>query len=513
MRHNGGGNTRGKTLALAAAASLVWLGGAALTPTAAQAGVTSPNLIVDGDAEAVAQCSPRGLDGMTLPGWNIGKGEPNAVCYGQSGWPDASSPGPSNRGAKFFAGGGTGNSEMDQTVNVAAAGSAIDQGNVSFDLNGWLGGFGAQLDRVNMTATFLSASGAQLGSAECDDVSSIDRGLKTGMVQRDTKGTLPKGTRSVKIALNFTWTAGDTNDGYADDLSFTIGASLPAPKLTAPAASVPGYDHVFVVYMENQDYDGVSGIIGNSQAPYINGLRPQGATLSQSYATTHPSDPNYVALAAGGLYGLVDNSVGTTTIDATHIGNRVDAAHKTWKGYAEDENGNCDQTAHGQYYQDDLPFLYFKNIKSDAAYCAAHVQPLTQMTTDLKSAATTPNFVWFAANECHNMEGCGVASGDSWLSTTLPVIFDSPVWKQQRSLLILTFDEGAVKAFGPLYPNRVPTIMLGSQGSVKAGFTSSQRTDQYGLLRTIDTALGLQPLTNNDAYAATVNDIWSNPKQ
>jgi len=44
---------------------------------------------------------------------------------------------------------------------------------------------------------------------------------------------------------------------------------------------------------------------------------------------------------------------------------------------------------------------------------------------------------------------------------------------------------------------------------VKAGYQSSQRTDQYGLLRMVDKALGLAPLTNNDAYAATVNDAWT----
>ncbi|MFF0637936.1 alkaline phosphatase family protein [Nocardia sp. NPDC004151] len=509
MRHNGVRQHLGKALALSAAAALSVLSGSAVTPTVAQAAVTSPNLIVDGDAEAVAQCSPKGLDGMTLPGWRIVKGEPNAVCYGQSGWPGPSSTGPSNRGSKFFTGGGTGNSEIDQTIDVSGAAAAIDGGGVSFDLSGWLGGYGAQMDKASLTATFLNGSGGKLGSADAGSVSSIDRGFNTELLQRDAKGTLPKGTRAVTVDVYFTWTNGDTTDGYADNLSFTIGAPLPAPALTAPATTVPGYDHVFMVYLENQDYDGLTGIIGNSAAPYINGLRSQGATLTQSYATTHPSDPNYVALAAGGLYGLVDNSVTTTTLNARHIGNSADAAGKTWKGYAEDANGNCDQTAHGEYYQDDLPFLYFQNMKSDPGYCAAHLQPLTQMTTDLQSTATTPNFVWFAANECHNMEGCGVSSGDSWLGATVPAILNSPAWKQQRSLLIVTFDEGFAKLFGPLYSNRVPTIVLGSQNSVKAGFNSSQRTDQYGLLRTIDTALGLQPLTNNDRYAATVNDIYS----
>ena len=91
----------------------------------------------------------------------------------------------------------------------------------------------------------------------------------------------------------------------------------------------------------------------------------------------------------------------------------------------------------------------------------------------------------------------------------LPTIFTSPAWTQQKSLLILTWDEGATKAYGPNYPNRVPTLLLGSPGTVNTNYSSSQRTDQYGLLRTVDKALGLTPLTNNDAYAATVNDVWN----
>ncbi|RMI34945.1 alkaline phosphatase family protein [Nocardia stercoris] len=499
---------RNRAFTTLSAAALIALGGTAVTPALGHAATTSPNLVVDGDAESVVQCSPKGLDGMTLPGWNIGNGEPNAVCYGQSGWPSSSSPGPSNRGQKFFTGGGTGNSELDQTIDISAAGAAIDQGGISYDLSGWLGGYGAQLDRVGLSVAFLNSAGTQLGSASITPVNSFDRGFQTGLLYRDTTGNIPKGTRTARVSLNFIWTDGDTTDGYADNISLTIGTPMAARSLSQSTSYVPGYDHVFVVYMENQDYDGAAGIIGNSAAPYINSLRSQGSTLSQSYGTTHPSDPNYVALAAGGLYGLVDNSVGSTVIDAPHIGNSVDAAGKTWKGYAEDASGNCDLTSHGQYYPDDLPFAYFKNMRSDQAYCAAHLQPLTQMSTDLQSASTTPNFVWFAANECHNMEGCGVASGDSWLSTTLPTIFNSPAWKTQRSLLILTWDEGNVKAFGPLYPNRVPTIMLGSQNTVKTNYTSSQRTNQYGLLRTIDTALGLRPLTANDTYSWTVNDIW-----
>ena len=497
---------------IASTAALALLAGALSVTTArsAHAATTSGNLLVDAGAEAAAQCSSNGLDAMTMPGWTVVSGDPNAVCYGASGYPDANTPGSPNRGNQFFAGGGTGNSDLAQSADVSSAASAIDAGGVPFNLSGWLGGYAGQNDRVGMTATFLNASGSSVGSVAIAPVTSIDRGGVTEFLQRSATGTLPAGTRSIKVDLAFTWTAGDTTDGYADDLSLTIGANVPAPALTAPPSSVPAYDHVFVVYMENQDY---SGIIGNtSQAPYINGLLPQATSLSQSYATTHPSDPNYVALAGGGLYGLHDNSISTTTINAPHVGNSVDAAGKTWKAYVENENGNCDYSSHGYYAPDDVPFTYFQNFKSDESstgYCAQHDQPLTQMTADLRSASTTPDFVWFEPDDCDDMESCGVTAGDNWLKATLPTIFNSPAWTQQKSLLILTWDEGATKAYGPSYPNRVPTLLLGSQNTVKAGYTSSQRTDQYGLLRTVDQALGLAPLTNNDRYAATVNDAWS----
>ncbi|WP_052681599.1 ricin-type beta-trefoil lectin domain protein [Saccharothrix sp. ST-888] len=467
---------------------------------------SSDNLLVDPGAESVAICSPNGLDGMTVPGWTITSGMPNLVCYGASGYPDASTPGPTGRGTAFFAGGATGNSGLSQGVDVSAAAQSIDTGTVGYNLSGWLGGYAAQNDRVGLNATFLNAAGATLSTAQIAPVTSTDRGLSTALLQRTATGTVPAGTRSIKVDLAFTWTAGNTTDGYADNLSLTLTTAVPTPVLTAPVNSVPGYDHVFLVYMENENYE---NIIGNtSQAPYINSLLPQATSLTKAFATTHPSDPNYVALAGGGLYGLTDNSVSTTTINAPHLGNSVEQAGKTWKEYLDGANGNCDTSSHGYYAPDDAPFYYFQNMKSNAAYCQAHMQPLTQMTADLRSTATTPNFAWFAADDCNDMEACGTTAGDNWLKQTLPTILNSPAWTTQRSLLILTWDEGATKAYGPGYPNRIPTLLLGSQNTVKTGYQSSQRTDQYGLLRTIDGALGLNPLTNNDRYAATVNDAW-----
>jgi hypothetical protein len=158
-----------------------------------------------------------------------------------------------------------------------------------------------------------------------------------------------------------------------------------------------------------------------------------------------------------------------------------------------------------------VPFYYFPTMKNNQSYCQAHWQPLTQMFTDLQSTATTPNFVWFAADDCNDMEACGIASGDAWLSTTLPKLFSSPAWTQQRSLLILTWDEDGNNlpgGFGNGQTNQVATIMVGSQHSVRTGHTSNIRYDHYSTARTIEQALGLNPLTTNDQYATPINDVW-----
>ncbi len=111
------------------------------------------------------------------------------------------------------------------------------------------------------------------------------------------------------------------------------------------------------------------------------------------------------------------------------------------------------------------------------------------------------------------MEGCGVAAGDTWLSQTLPTLFNSPAWTQQKSLLILTTDEDGANSpggWGPGQTNQVMTLAIGSQGTVKAGYQDSNRYDHYSSARVIEGALGLtSTMTNNDKWATPFNEVFT----
>ena len=68
------------------------------------------------------------------------------------------------------------------------------------------------------------------------------------------------------------------------------------------AAAVPALDHVIVIMMENQSYDGVRTL------PYITSLIATQSSFSASYAITHPSQPNYLAIWSGSLKGTSNDN-------------------------------------------------------------------------------------------------------------------------------------------------------------------------------------------------------------
>jgi Phosphoesterase family len=278
-------------------------------------------------------------------------------------------------------------------------------------------------------------------------------------------------------------------------------------RLAPPVARVPRFDHVFLYFFENQDYD---AMVGNTrQAPYFNSLIAHGSLLADTFAEEHPSDGNYLAIAGGSTFGipltdpLEENP--RFTVDRRNLGDLITAAHESWKDYAQGANGPCDDTVHGSYWNDDPEFMYFRDVRTRPAYCAQHLVPLTQMYTDLAHASTTPSFDWVEPDDCTDMEGCGIASGDHFLKSTLGRIESSPAWTTQRSLVIITFDEDAYDHEHPA--QRIATVVFGSK-DVRSGYVSHVRYTHYSLLRTIESALGLGTMTLNDRYARPVNDVF-----
>jgi YVTN family beta-propeller protein len=476
------------------------------------------DLLLNPGAQA-GDFSVRGWDAVTIPGWQITSGLPTVVRYGTTGFPPVDGHQPEVANGQLFAGGAGGTARLWQRVTLRSPAGGLLPSGTQYRISGWLGGSASS--RASVTTTFLSAAGQVTGRRTIGPVGHV---RQTGIASRVATGTLPPGTVGARVTLVLatSYTDYDGPDapyvGYnravADDLRFSVSAPVQhPPALAPPPVHVPRYQHVFLFYFENQDFH---TIIGNTtEAPYFNSLLPKGSLLASMFAEEHPSDANYLAVAGGSTFGVpLDDPLEENpdySINARNIGDLVDAAHETWKGYLQSANGPCDDTVHGYYWNDDLPFTYFTDIRDRPAYCASHLVPLQSLQTDLKSAATTPNFAWVSPNDCTDMEACGIRAGDTFLEQELSEIMRSPAWRTQRSLAIITFDEDDYYQHRYSYQRpaqRIPTIILGSAG-VRQGFVSHVRYTHYSLLRTIEAALGLGTLTQNDRFAQPVNDIFT----
>lgn len=185
------------------------------------AGIYARNLIVNGDAES-GSGSASGNDILPIPGW-VASGGFTVTRYGASGYPQPSDPGPPSRGSNFFSGGpNSASSAATQTIDISAGATQIDARSVTYDLRGFLGGYASQGDNIALTAEFVNGSNSSLGTARIGPVTPAQRGNATALLSRAATGTVPAGTRTIRLTLQSTRTDGTANDGYADSVSLTL---------------------------------------------------------------------------------------------------------------------------------------------------------------------------------------------------------------------------------------------------------------------------------------------------
>jgi len=271
-----------------------------------------------------------------------------------------------------------------------------------------------------------------------------------------------------------------------------VAALLLLAIVPAHASASP---RVALIVLENREYDEV---IGNQEAPFLNGLARRGTLATRYYAVAHPSLPNYLALLGGSTFGIDENCTGCS-IGGDNLAAQLSRAGVSWRAYMEGLPRPCFRGAsHGRYVKRHNPFMYFRSIAARGDRCR-HVVPATALDQDLRDDSL-PAFSWLTPDLCHDGHDCDLRTADRWLARLVPRITRK---LGSRGFLVVTFDEGTGDAgcCGTPGGGRVATILAGPR--TRRGAVVSRRFDHYGLLATIEHALGV-PLLRHARGAPTL---------
>ena len=330
-------------------------------------------------------------------------------------------------------------------------------------------------------------------------------------------------------------------------LFLSLGAAIPAP-----ASALPPIRHVFTIVLENENVDTSFGPA--SKAPYLaHTLTAVGEYLPQYFGIGHQSLDNYIAMVSGqgpnpvtqadcqlytdvvpGTIGADGQAAGSGCVYPSNVqtvGNQLQAAGHSWRAYAEDMANSTTQAhdcrhpaansqdstqsakAGDQYAARHEPFVYFHSVIDDFSSCADHVTDLTRLASDLRSAATTPEFAFVTPNLCHDGHDApcvdgqpgGLVSADAFLAQWVPQILASPAYAE-GGMVAIVFDEsasGAEACCGEVSANtpnagatsmgpgggRVGAVILSQY--VRPGTVNSTPYNHYSLLRTEEDLFGV----------------------
>src|ERR1700712_748722 len=267
-------------------------------------------------------------------------------------------------------------------------------------------------------------------------------------------------------------------------------SSSPTPTSAPTAQSSSGVQKVLVVIEENHSYAQMKGGM-----PFLAGLSSTYGYATHWTALAHPSLPNYLGIAGGTTFGILDDrSPAAHTSDigsATSVFDQALAAGKTAGTYAETMPENCHvydspDRAVGtpKYAVRHNPWVSFSAGRSN---CLKNDKDTTSFAGDAAGNAL-PNVGFLIPDLDHDAHDASLADADAWLKQQLTPVLKSTDFTSGKLVVVVTADEDD-KHSG----NTVLTSVLTPKIHHKVVSTP---LTHYSLTRYIAQVLGVKPLQN-----------------
>jgi len=218
--------------------------------------------------------------------------------------------------------------------------------------------------------------------------------------------------------------------------------------------------------------------------PYTAKLARRYGYAVRYHAVTHPSLPNYLAIASGSTHGVRDDSSPARhRLRGRSVFGQALARGRTAKVYAEGMPSRCARTNGGNRYAvRHNPWTYF--VRERRA-CRRHDVPMRAFAADVERGRL-PNAGMVVPNLCNDAHDCSLSGADSWLRTRLGRVWQGPDWQSGHLAVVVTADEDDHSQ-----GNRVLTVVVHPSQHSRV---VRRRLTHYSLTRLYEDVLGARHL-------------------
>lgn len=220
----------------------------------------------------------------------------------------------------------------------------------------------------------------------------------------------------------------------------------PAPHRSPSAAATPAagpsqaprVTKVLTIVEENHGTAAVT-----RGMPYLISLAHRYGHTTGYRALTHPSLPNYLALAGGSTFGVHDDASSSAhPIPGPSVFDAALQHHHTAAVYAESMSQPCDQASYGRYAARHNPWTYFT---SQRPACLTHDLPAGTVRSgtfhDAVTSGRLPDVAMLIPDLCDDAHDCSLATADRWLRSWMALVQQGPDWRSGHLAVVITFDE------------------------------------------------------------------------
>jgi len=301
-------------------------------------------------------------------------------------------------------------------------------------------------------------------------------------------GATPSSSSTPTASATATATPSATDSPSPSPSATATASPSPSPVGTpycGTAAGTPGTTKLMVIFEENQDFSAILPNTGST--PNIEAFANGCGLATNYYSLTHKSLSNYMAATSGVAYNFAPWNADCSPSNCSTANDNIfhEVGPAGWKSYQESMPGNCVINSGSLYVARHNPAAYYTDVDGGTlggGDCAANDVPLGTTTggsliTDI-NAGSLPAFSEVTPNLLDDMHDGGIAQGDAWLGTWIPLIAQGPDYQSGRLAIVIVWDEGSGSGDTP---SRVPVVFMSAY--ITPGTTYTTYATPYTLFQ------------------------------